>query len=125
MCRECSAGCGVVVRIIEGRAKKIEGNPLHPINQGKLCVRGQSPVQAVYHPDRIRRPMRPEGGRGSGRFVEITWDDALDELVRNLGGLRDRGASDSVTIITDPVGGHLGGVISTFAGSYGARHVPY
>ncbi len=122
LCRECSAGCGVVVRIIEGRAKKIEGNPLHPISRGKLCARGQSPVQAVYHPDRIRRPMRPEGGRGSRRYREIGWDEALDELVRNLDGLRGSGA---VTLITDPVAGHLGGLVSTFSQSYGARHVPY
>ena len=125
LCRECSAGCGVVVRIIEGRAKKIEGNPLHPINQGKLCARGQSPVQAVYHPDRIRRPMRPEGERGSRQYVEITWDEALDELTGKLGELREGGAADAVTIITDPIGGHLGGLVSTFAEAYGARHVPY
>ena len=61
----------------------------------------------------------------SGELLRYDWDEALDELTRNLGGLRERGASDTVTIITDPVGGHLGGVISTFAGAYGARHVPY
>ncbi len=38
-CRQCPAGCGIVVRTINGRAKKIEGNPLHPLNRGKLCAR--------------------------------------------------------------------------------------
>ena len=55
-CGECSAGCGVLVRTMEGRAKKIEGNPEHPVSQGKLCARGQAAVQSLYHPDRLREP---------------------------------------------------------------------
>ncbi|MBP1739556.1 MAG: mopA, partial [Deltaproteobacteria bacterium] len=56
-CRECPAGCGILAKNKEGRVIKVEGNPLHPINQGKLCMRGQAAVQGVYHPDRIRRPL--------------------------------------------------------------------
>src|SRR5512136_154628 len=56
-CRECPAGCGILAKNREGRAIKVEGNPLHPINQGKLCMRGQAAVQGVYNPDRIRRPL--------------------------------------------------------------------
>src|SRR5512135_772813 len=52
-CRSCPAGCGILVRVSEGRAKKIEGNPLHPVNKGKLCARGQAILQELYHPDRI------------------------------------------------------------------------
>src|SRR5262245_55816435 len=52
-CTGCAAGCGVVVRVVEGRAKKVEGTPGHPVNQGKLCARGQALAQEQYHPDRI------------------------------------------------------------------------
>ena len=121
LCSECSSGCGVVVRLIEGRAKKIEGNPLHPVNKGKLCVRGQAGVQALYHPDRIRRPMRAEGGRGSGRFREITWDEALDEL---LGRLRQY-SGDTVVLATEPLKGHLALAVSRFAQAHGALHAPF
>ncbi|MEE8235788.1 MAG: twin-arginine translocation signal domain-containing protein, partial [Gammaproteobacteria bacterium] len=38
VCNQCSAGCGISVRTREGRAKKIEGNPAHPVNQGRLCA---------------------------------------------------------------------------------------
>ncbi|HEX5574339.1 MAG TPA: hypothetical protein VFX42_00595, partial [Gemmatimonadales bacterium] len=41
-CTECPTGCGVHVRTREGRAVKLEGNPDHPVNQGKLCSRGQA-----------------------------------------------------------------------------------
>ena len=56
-CRECPAGCGVLAKNREGRVIKIEGNPLHPINEGKLCIRGQSALQRIYHPDRIKTPL--------------------------------------------------------------------
>lgn len=56
-CRECPAGCGIIAKNREGRVIKIEGNPLHPINSGKLCMRGQSTLQRIYHPDRIKTPL--------------------------------------------------------------------
>ncbi|MEK7772842.1 MAG: twin-arginine translocation signal domain-containing protein, partial [Deltaproteobacteria bacterium] len=74
-CTQCGAGCGVVVKVLEGRAKKIEGNPLHPISRGKLCARGQAAVQALYNPDRIKGPLKRNGGNGSGSFTEISWEE--------------------------------------------------
>ena len=62
-CRECPAGCGTVVRTEQGRALKVEGNPLNPINQGKTCARGQAALQGLYNPDRIPSP-RQAGRRG-------------------------------------------------------------
>jgi anaerobic selenocysteine-containing dehydrogenase/Fe-S-cluster-containing dehydrogenase component len=56
-CRECPAGCGILAKNREGRIIKVEGNPLHPINKGKLCIRGQSALQRIYHPDRIKTPL--------------------------------------------------------------------
>lgn len=56
-CRECPAGCGVLAKNREGRVIKLEGNPLHPVNQGKLCARGQAALQGLYHPDRLLQPM--------------------------------------------------------------------
>jgi len=56
-CRMCPAGCGIIVRVMNGRALKIEGNPEHPLNRGKLCARGQAGVQLLYHPDRLSSPV--------------------------------------------------------------------
>ena len=60
-CRECPAGCGVLAKNREGRVIKLEGNPLHPINEGKLCMRGQAALHAVYNPDRLKSPILQEG----------------------------------------------------------------
>src|SRR3989304_4910032 len=64
-CRQCAAGCGILVRVLNGRARKIEGNPLHPLNRGKLCARGQAGLQVLYNPDRLRNAVRQTGGRGA------------------------------------------------------------
>ncbi len=84
-CRECSAGCGLIMRTFEGRAIKAEGNPQHPVNRGKLCPRGLTAVQGLYNPDRIKEP-RKAAGRSSGNFIDITWDEALDTASNLLGG---------------------------------------
>jgi len=86
-CRQCPAGCGILVRVINGRAKKIEGNPLHPLNRGKLCARGQAGLQVLYNPDRLRNAVRQSGGRGSRRFDPLRWDDALNVLAEKLSAL--------------------------------------
>lgn len=83
-CRMCPAGCGIVVRTVNGRAKKIEGNPLHPLNKGKLCARGQAGLQELYHPDRLRNAVRQVGGRGSRQFEPLYWDEALGLFLEKI-----------------------------------------
>lgn len=118
-CRECGAGCGLVVRIIEGRAKKAEGNPDHPLNRGKLCARGQAAVQGEYHPDRLQGPLRLKGARGSGEFTAISWDEGLGELTRRLRDLQSR--PNSVAVLTPPLRAHQALVVDRFTGAYGAQ----
>lgn len=76
-CDECSSGCGVLVRTREGRAVKVEGNPKHPVNKGGLCALGQSTVQALYDPDRVREPLSREIGKS---FLPVSWQDGIDAL---------------------------------------------
>ena len=62
-CRECPAGCGILAKNREGRVIKIEGNPFHPINKGKLCMRGQAALQGIYSPDRLTTPLLKDGDK--------------------------------------------------------------
>jgi anaerobic selenocysteine-containing dehydrogenase len=85
-CRECPAGCGIIVRTHQGRAIKIEGNPFHPLNKGRTCARGQAALQGLYNPDRIQGPLR-QNGRGSNNMTALDWDQAVtvvkDALTNN------------------------------------------
>jgi anaerobic selenocysteine-containing dehydrogenase len=82
-CRQCPAGCGILVRIMNGRALKIEGNPEHPLNRGKLCARGQAGLQLLYNPDRLAGPVQ-QAKRGSRQFQPLAWEKAINTLYAKL-----------------------------------------
>jgi len=121
VCGQCPAGCGIVVRVSEGRAKKIEGNPLHPVNGGRLCARGQAALQALYHPERLSRPMKLSGGRGSGTYAPISWEEALSLLMVPLKKVKAE-APGSLLMLTDPMRGHAGLVAGRFMKAFGSKH---
>ena len=84
-CGECPAGCGTRVRTREGRAVKIEGNPEHPINRGRLCIRGQAALQGLYNPDRLRgahrREVMPGGQSRWSAGKDLSWEPLRVERV--------------------------------------------
>ena len=94
-CRECAAGCGLIVRTMQGRALKVEGNPEHPVNRGKTCSRGQVTLQGLYNPNRVRGPIQHTRGEAlyDAEFQNIepnlSWDDTIqivaDALVSPAG----------------------------------------
>jgi molybdopterin-containing oxidoreductase family iron-sulfur binding subunit len=86
-CTECPAGCGVLARVREGRPVKLEGVPGHPVNDGGLCVRGQSSLYRLYHPERLRSPMAREGGK----FRPIPWKEAFSRVAESLKSSREKG----------------------------------
>jgi anaerobic selenocysteine-containing dehydrogenase len=122
VCNQCSAGCGISVRIREGRAKKIEGNPVHPVSQGRLCARGQAGLNALYNPDRIRTPLRNAGQRGSGNFDEISWDEALTTIGSRIGRLKIEEKANRVRLLTGRVRGHLDELFAQFINLLGSEH---
>jgi len=122
VCNQCSAGCGITVRIREGKAKKIEGNPVHPISQGRTCARGQAGLNALYNPDRIRTPMQNVGQTGAGRFVEISWDEALTTVGSRISRLKIEGKANSVRLLSGQVRGHLDELFAQFMDLLGSEH---
>ena len=108
-CRECPAGCGMLAKTREGRVIKAEGNPNHPVGQGRLCIRGQASVQSLYNPDRFRGPLlRDEGGQlrttdweQGRRAVDLSPGPDQGQRQRAAGGL-DGPAPDRIHGTTDP-----------------------
>ncbi|MBI4006355.1 MAG: molybdopterin-dependent oxidoreductase [Gammaproteobacteria bacterium] len=120
ICQQCGAGCGISVRTREGRAKKIEGNSNHPVNQGRLCAMGQAGLNALYNPDRIKSPLKRTGERGNNSFTEISWDEALTTLGSRLGNLKIQKHGDSVYLLTGGVRGHIDKLFATFMEAMGS-----
>ena len=136
LCTLCSAGCGTLVRVMEGDAevvrkgrtglvkmglaKKLEGNPDHPVNRGKLCPRGQAALQALYHPDRLAHPLKRRGSRASADFQEISWEAALAELASHLSELQSSRNPASLAFLTRPLHGQRRELIERFLRAFGA-----
>ena len=128
VCGECPAGCGIRVRTREGRAVKVEGNPEHPVNRGGLCVRGQASLQGLYNPDRITGPHRrriTDAEAGRSVLDPVAWDEAQQDLVDRLQALYEAGRGDRVALITPPLTGTLGELVSSWSAALGARWVRY
>ena len=136
-CPLCSAGCGVVARVMEGDAevfrngqpgvirmalaKKLEGNPEDAVSRGKLCPRGQAAIQVTYHPDRLGKPMKRVGERGTADFQAITWDEALAELVSRLDQLAAANEASSLAFLSRPRGPRRADLVAQFLQRFGAR----
>lgn len=136
VCPLCRAGCGVTARIMEadvevvrngqlgvvrkGVAKKLEGSSAHPISQGGLCARGQAAIQVTYHPDRIAHPLKRAGSRGEGHFEEVTWDQAIAELVTHLDGLEAANNQKSLAFLTRPEASQRHALVEQFLARFGA-----
>jgi molybdopterin-containing oxidoreductase family iron-sulfur binding subunit len=101
-CRECPAGCGILAKNREARIVKIEGNPLHPINKGKLCMRGQAALQGLYNPDRLKTAMLKE----NGKWQSISFAKAESILKARAAEVGKKGA-DRVRLLTETVGSSL------------------
>ena len=114
-CRMCPAGCGIIVRIMNGRAKKIEGNAEHPLNQGKTCARGQAGLQLLYNPDRLQGPVH-QAQRGTRQFQSIEWNAGINTLFSKI-----QSAGNQVAIWSgSTTSGHLSDLFSRFTAAIGA-----
>ena len=125
LCNQCPEREGIVVRVMEGRAKKVQGNPLYPTNQGKQSARCEAGLQALYHPDRLSKPLLRVGRRGSGEFIQIDWDEGMKRLQTRIQASRDNNNADAMLTVTDPLRGHLGMVVERFTKTFGGRHLAF
>jgi anaerobic selenocysteine-containing dehydrogenase len=115
---DSTGGDGLIVRVMQGRAKKVAGNPDFPVNLGKQSPRYDAALQVLYHPDRVTQPMarRSKGGA----LDKITWPEAEARIKAALAR-----AEGSLTVATNPLRGHLGWVASQFAASFRGRHIAF
>ena len=89
-CYMCACRCGINVHVRDNKIRYIEGNKDHPINKGVLCAKGSAGIMQHYSPARLKSPMKRIGPRGSGKFVPITWDEALSMATDWLKPIRNK-----------------------------------
>jgi len=98
VCLNCNTGCGIKVKVVDGVAVKIDGNPYNPFTlhphlpmtadlaaaaklDGAICPKGQAGHQGAYDPYRIRKVLKRAGKRGENKWTSVPFDQAVDEIV--------------------------------------------
>jgi anaerobic selenocysteine-containing dehydrogenase len=81
---DCPDTCVMTVRVEDGRALEIGGDPEHPFTRGFLCAKVNRYLERVYSPERILHPLKRVGRKGEGRFERVSWDEALDRIAENF-----------------------------------------
>ncbi|OGP75444.1 MAG: hypothetical protein A2W09_05945 [Deltaproteobacteria bacterium RBG_16_50_11] len=120
VCGQCMGGCGILVRVIDGWAVNIAGNPLHPVNRGTLCPKGIAGLHGLYDPDRIRSPLKRVGKRGEGRWQPISWEEALQQVTEALKDLRQKGEPQNLVVLGGRYRGLMRSLWERFLEAFGS-----
>ena len=83
-CNMCFWTCGVKVKTVNGIVKKINGIPNHPLNDGRICAKGNSGIAALYDENRLKYPLIRTGEKGEGKWKKVSWDEAFQFIAKKV-----------------------------------------
>jgi thiosulfate reductase / polysulfide reductase chain A len=106
-CDICFWKCGTIAYVKDGELWKVEGNPLDPLSNGRLCPRGTGGVGTHTDPDRLRAPLLRKRERGEEVWVEVTWDEALDFIARKMQKIKSQYGPESMALFSHGIGGNF------------------
>jgi len=98
-CTFCPQHCGILVQVENGRPVRFDGDRENPVAKGTLCIKGTTCLEVNEHPDRVNYPLKRIGARGEGRWEQISWEQALDEIAEKLGDIRDREGPEALATL--------------------------
>ena len=124
-CTICFNACPLKFRIKNGEVVGVTGNDEDPIFRGRVCPKSQTMLQLYNNRSRLQTPLKRVGARGNGRFVPITWDQALTEISQKLSSLRDKWGPETLGIFAGTRSGSLtkNGYIRLFTQLWGTPNV--
>ena len=98
----------MVVTVEDGRAVKVNGDPEHPPTHGALCTKVSRYPERTYHEGRVLHPLRRVGAKGSGRFEQVGWDEALTDIAARLTAIAGPGGANAEAIVPYSYAGTMG-----------------
>jgi len=99
-CALCYHSCGMEVTVQDGKVVKVEGQESHPLNKGYLCPKGQAAIEHLYHPDRLKYPLK----KVAGEWKRVTWDQALSEIATKLLELKEQYGPSALAFFCGSIG---------------------
>ncbi len=91
-CTYCGTGCGVLLEVLDGEVVGTLPQKDHPINEGKLCIKGWSAHEFIYADGRLTKPLI----RKDGKLVEASWEEAVGLVAKKLLELKEKHGPDSL-----------------------------
>ena len=122
-CGLCYTGCGVLIHVDNGRAVKIEGDNDSPVSKGLLCEKAMTSLEYLYHPERLRYPVKRVGNRGDGNWQRISWYEALEIICERLRSVKEECGTESVVFIQGAAKGLQDTYLRRFANVFGTPNV--
>jgi formate dehydrogenase (coenzyme F420) alpha subunit len=105
-CKMCPEDCGIDVRLRDGMLISVEGTQEHPVNRGRLCPKGQSILDFVCHPNRLKYPLKHVGEKGEDKWQRITWDEALRIIASKLKEVKEEYGAKALAVYSGQAYGH-------------------
>ena len=87
---DCPDTCAIRVTVQDDRVIRLQGDPDHPATHGALCTKVSRYAERTEHADRVLQPLKRVGAKGEGRFVPVSWDEALADIAAHLGVIAAR-----------------------------------
>jgi anaerobic selenocysteine-containing dehydrogenase len=82
---DCPSTCALEVEVFGNNAiGRVRGAEDNAYTAGVICAKVARYAERVHHPDRLKQPLRRTGPKGSGQFVPISWDEALDRVAEQF-----------------------------------------
>jgi thiosulfate reductase/polysulfide reductase chain A len=106
-CDLCFWKCGAIAYVKDGELWKVEGNPLDPLSNGRLCPRGTGGVGAHRDPERLKRPLIRRSERGEEKWVEVTWNEAFDFITEKMNKIKSTYGPESIALFSHGIGGNF------------------
>jgi len=120
VCGLCSAGCGLKIKTVDGLPVYLKGNPNYPVNSGGVCPAAHGSLELLFHPERLKGPMKRIGVAGSNKFMAISWDEALQIVSSKLMQLRKENKPESLAFLASGDKGLSMNVAADFMRAYGS-----
>ncbi len=126
-CLNCASACGIKVKVANGKAVGITGNPLSEVTGGAICPRAHIGLQVLYDAGRIRQPLKrtnPAKGRNSDPgWSPVSWEQAANEITTRLGDLRAQGKPAQLLVFNGLNTASDSDLINHFARAYGTPNI--
>lgn len=93
---DCPDQCGLLIHKRNGKIVKIEGDPNHPVTKGMICNKVRNFHKRIYDENRLKYPLKRIGKKGEGKFIRISWEEALDTIVSRWKTIIDESGPEAI-----------------------------